>query len=165
MHQVPAAFERNHNHDQCVRSALDAAIAHCRREGVRLTPLRRRVLQVIWRSHIPLGAYEICGALGEQGDRVLPPTVYRVLEFLEKNGLVHRIATRNAFIGCNQPDTHHHGRYLICSACGTVAELPADGHVDGLIGEAGRLKFTARSVRVEAVGLCASCAPSGGDAS
>jgi len=165
MHQAPAAFERGHDHDQCVRDALDAAIDHCRREGVRLTPLRHKVLQAVWRSHVPLGAYEICDALVGQGDRVLPPTIYRALEFLENNGLVHRIASRNAFIGCNQPGAHHHGRYLICSDCGLVAELPAADHMDELIGEAGQLNFAARSVRVEAVGLCAACTPGAGGAS
>jgi Fur family zinc uptake transcriptional regulator len=158
MHDIPAAFERGHDHDQCVRDALEAAINHCRKEGARLTPLRRKVLQAVWRSHVPLGAYEICHDLVGQGERVLPPTIYRALEFLENNGLVHRIASRNAFIGCNQPGAHHHGRYLICSDCGLVAELPADGHMDALIGEASALNFTARSVRLEAIGLCAACA-------
>ena len=158
MHEAPAAFERGHDHDQCIHDALDAAVNHCRKKGARLTPLRRKVLQAVWRSHVPLGAYEICDALVGQGDRVLPPTVYRALEFLENNCLVHRIASRNAFIGCNQPGAHHHGRYLICSDCGLVAELPAADLLDGFIGEAGQLNFAARSVRVEAVGLCAACA-------
>jgi Fur family zinc uptake transcriptional regulator len=158
MQQAPAAFERGHDHQRCVHDALDAAVNHCRKEGARLTPLRRKVLQAVWRSHVPLGAYEICDALVGQGDRVLPPTIYRALEFLENNGLVHRIASRNAFIGCNQPGAHHHGRYLICSDCGLVAELPADDLLDGFIGEADQLNFAARSVRVEAVGLCAACA-------
>ena len=157
MHHVAAAFERGHDHAQCVRVALDTAIDHCRREGTRLTPLRQKVLQAVWRSHVPLGAYEICHALVGQGDRVLPPTIYRALEFLENNGLIHRIASRNAFIGCNQPLAHHHGRYLICSECGLVAELPADGLTDNLLGEASALNFKARSVRLEAVGLCAAC--------
>ncbi len=165
MREAPAAFERGHDHDQCVRDALDAAIAHCREEGARLTPLRRKVLQAVWQSHVPLGAYEICDALVGQGDRVLPPTIYRALEFLENNGLVHRIESRNAFIGCNQPGAHHHGRYLICSECGLVAELPGDDLMDGFIGEASALNFEARSVRVEAVGLCAACAAGRGGVS
>lgn len=158
VHQAPAAFERGHDHDECVRDALDAAIIHCRQEKARLTPLRRKVLKMVWRSHFPLGAYEICDALVGQGERVLPPTIYRALEFLEINGLVHRIASRNAFIGCNQPGAHHHGRYLICSDCGLVAELPADDLMEGFIGEAEQLHFAARSVRIETVGLCAACA-------
>ena len=165
MDQAPAAFQRGHDHDQCVHDALESAMVHCRKVGVRLTPLRRKVLQAVWRSHVPLGAYEICHALVAQGERVLPPTIYRALEFLESNGLVHRIAWRNAFIGCNQPGAHHNGRYLICSDCGLVAELPADDNMDAFMGEAGGLNFEARSVRLEAIGLCAACAAGGGGGS
>lgn len=160
MTEAPTAFQRGHDHDRCVRHALNAAMSHCRREGVRLTPLRRKVLEAVWSSHHPIGAYEICDRLVAHGDKVLPPTVYRALDFLEQNGLVHRIATLNAFIGCNQPDSHAHGRYLICSDCGSVAELPAGDLMNRFAREADALQFEARSVRIEAVGLCAACAAS-----
>ncbi|MDX1483953.1 MAG: Fur family transcriptional regulator [Alphaproteobacteria bacterium] len=156
--QNPAAFERGHDHQRCVRQALDAATLHCRREGVRLTPLRRKVLLAVWDSHIPLGAYQICDALAAHGDRVLPPTVYRALEFLERNGLVHRIPSANAFIGCNQPGAHHHGRYLICRDCGLVAELPAGDLVDTVRRDAGHFDFAVERVRLEALGRCPDCA-------
>ncbi len=158
MPEAPAAFQRGHDHERCVRLALEAATDHCRREGVRLTPLRRKVLQAVWRSHHPLGAYEICDVLSGQGQPVLPPTVYRALDFLERNGLVHRIARLNAFIGCNQAGSHSHGRFLICSECGSVAELPADELVDRFTREASAIQFEARTVRLEAVGRCATCA-------
>jgi Fur family zinc uptake transcriptional regulator len=159
--ETPAAFQRGHDHDRCVRHALNAASEHCRKAGLRLTPLRRKVLQAVWRSHHPLGAYEICDALVAEGDPVLPPTVYRALDFLERNGLVHRIASLNAFIGCNQLGRHSNGRYLICSDCGSVAELPPDELLDRFASEAGAMAFEARSVRLEAVGRCAACAASG----
>lgn len=161
MTQAPEAFQRGHDHERCVRQALDAAIAHCRRQRLRLTPLRLKVLQAVWRSHHPLGAYEICDLLVAEGDSVLPPTVYRALDFLERSGLVHRIATLNAYIGCNQSGAHSHGRYLICSDCGSVAELPAGELADRLAREAGALQFEARTVRLEAVGRCAACAAEG----
>ena len=158
MNQGPAAFERGHDHEQCMRRAIDAAVEHCRREGARLTPLRRKVLQAVWLFHEPLGAYEICEVLGAHGDSVLPPTVYRALDFLQNQSLVHRIPSLNAYIGCNQPGPHHDGRYLICSDCGLVAELPADDLMVRFEDEAAGLRFEARSVRLEAVGRCGSCA-------
>lgn len=154
----PAAFERGHDHDQCMRSAIDGAVEHCRREGARLTPLRRKVLHAVWRSHEPLGAYEICEVLRTEGSSVLPPTVYRALDFLAAQGLVHRIPSLNAYIGCNQPGVHHDGRYLICSDCGIVAELPADDLMVRFEQEAAGFRFEAQSVRLEAVGRCANCA-------
>lgn len=161
MTETPAAFQRGHDHERCVRDALDAAAEHCRRASLRLTPLRRKVLATVWRSHHPLGAYEICDALVADGESVLPPTVYRALDFLERNGLVHRIASLNAYIGCNQVGRHANGRYLICSDCGSVAELPADELLDRFALEAGRLDFEPRAVRLEAVGRCAACAAAG----
>ena len=99
-----------HDHSQCVDSALADADALCARQGVRLTALRRRVLELVWQSHKPLGAYDILGTLSEEdGRRAAPPTVYRALDFLMENGLIHRIASLNAFIGCVRPEHSHQG--------------------------------------------------------
>lgn len=155
--KVPA-FERGHDHDACVRHAIAAAVEHCRSAGARLTPLRRKVLEAVWRSHSPLGAYEICDLLVAEGDLVLPPTVYRALQFLEHHGLVHRIPSLNAFIGCNQGGRHHGARYLICSDCGLVAELPGED-LARLVGhDAADLDFEPTAVRLEAMGRCRVCA-------
>jgi len=83
-----------HDHDHCVSHALAEADSLCARQGVRLTALRKRVLELVWQSHRPLGAYDILAVLSEQdGRRAAPPTVYRALDFLLENGLVHRIAS------------------------------------------------------------------------
>lgn len=159
--RIPA-FERGHDHAACVRDALEAAVEHCRREGARLTPLRRKVLGAVWRSHSPLGAYEICDLLVAEGESVLPPTIYRALRFLERHGLVHRIPSLNAFIGCNQRDHHHDARYLICSDCGLVAELPANDLTALLSDQAAEIEFEPTEVRLEAVGRCKPCAEKAG---
>ena len=93
-----------HDHSRCVAEALAEAEALCAKQGTRLTTLRKRVLELVWASHKPLGAYDILGVLSEEdGRRAAPPTVYRALDFLLENGLVHRIASLNAFIGCVHP--------------------------------------------------------------
>ena len=93
---------RPHDHSRCVSHALAEAEAICARQGLRLTALRKRVLELVWASHKPLGAYDILGVLSdEDGRRAAPPTVYRALDFLLENGLVHRIASLNAFVGCS----------------------------------------------------------------
>ena len=104
---------RPHDHAHCVAGALAEADALCARLGVRLTELRRRVLELVWQSHKPLGAYDILAVLSEQdGRRAAPPTVYRALDFLLENSLVHRIASLNAFTG-------------MTTALRTSAKLPA----------------------------------------
>ncbi len=148
--------DSRHDHGGCVASALAAAERLCAERGVRLTPLRRRVLELVWLGHRPVGAYAILERLA--GERpVAPPTVYRALEFLAAQGLIHRIERLNAFIGCVDPVTPHAGQFLICGDCGTAAEL-ADRRIDAAIAaSAAELGFEVRARTVEVVGLCPDC--------
>ena len=110
-------FDTRHDHRHCLKDALDRAAALCRDRGVRLTPIRRRVLELVWSGHRPLGAYDILDALQAERRGAAPPTVYRALDFLREQGLVHRIESRNSFVGCPDPDTPHGGQFLICRTC------------------------------------------------
>ena len=87
---------RPHNHQACVNQALDDARHICQQHNARLTPTRQRVLELIWQSHRPLGAYDVLAQLAAEGQNAAPPTVYRALDFLQQHGLVHRIASLNA---------------------------------------------------------------------
>lgn len=156
-----AALRSHHDHSRCIEDALAAAAELCRQTNARLTPLRRRVLEIVWQSHKPLGAYAILDILAGEGHRPMPPTVYRALDFLLAHGLVHRIPSLNAFIGCSEPGRHHDGQYLICRACGTVAELTAGGPAADIARTARGHGFTVESVLIEAVGLCPACAAAG----
>lgn len=152
-----------HDHRHCIESALANAAQICARRGARLTALRQRVLERVWRSHRPVGAYEILRALsrdqGPERGPVAPPTVYRALEFLLAHGLVHRIESLNAYVGCAHPDGSHGGQFLICSGCGAAAEVH-DPRVDAAIARrAEELGFVARRRTVEIEGLCPSCRP------
>ncbi|AXM97244.1 zinc uptake transcriptional repressor Zur [Pseudomonas plecoglossicida] len=149
---------RPHDHSHCVHSALAEADALCARQGLRLTALRKRVLELVWQSHKPLGAYDILAVLSEQdGRRAAPPTVYRALDFLLENGLVHRIASLNAFIGCSHPEHAHHGQFLICRVCHVAIELEQDSISDAIVASAKGVGFTVETQTVEIVGLCGNC--------
>ncbi len=149
---------RPHDHSRCVSHALAEAEGLCARQGLRLTALRKRVLELVWQSHKPLGAYDILGVLSEEdGRRAAPPTVYRALDFLLENGLVHRIASLNAFVGCNQPEHAHQGQFLICRHCHAAIELEQAAISDAIIASAGEVGFSVESQTVEVVGLCAGC--------
>ena len=73
--------------------SLDRAEAICAAHGSRLTPQRRRVLEILCAHRKPMGAYEILEQLGSGAKGVKPPTVYRALDFLQAMGLVHRLAS------------------------------------------------------------------------
>lgn len=151
------AFSHGHNHQRCIHHALSTAERLCRERNSRLTPVRKRVLELIWQSHRPLGAYQILAQLGDEGFNSAPPTVYRALEFLLEQGLVHRIASLNAFIGCSVPDQRHQGYFLICRDCGSAHELEAAPLSRALREQAGQQGFRVESETVELAGLCPRC--------
>lgn len=147
-----------HDHSQCVSNALADADKLCARQGVRLTALRKRVLELVWQSHKPLGAYDILAVLSEEdGRRAAPPTVYRALDFLLEQGLVHRIASLNAFIGCTQPEHSHQGQFLICKSCHSAIELDNLEVSQAIKQSAARLGFAVEGQTVEVVGICQQC--------
>ena len=154
---MPLACLR-HDHSRCVAEALAEAEQICASQGTRLTALRKRVLELVWASHKPLGAYDILAVLSEEdGRRAAPPTVYRALDFLLENGLVHRIASLNAFIGCVHPGELHQGQFLICKACHSAIELEHAAISQAIVASAGEVGFAVESQTVEVVGLCAGC--------
>ena len=146
-----------HDHDTCVADALATADRLCRERGLRFTAIRRRVLELVWESHRPIGAYDILDALNRDGRRAAPPTVYRALEFLIEADLVHRLDSLNAFVGCADPLRSHTGQFLICRGCRSVAELD-DADIDGLVRDkAAAFGFSAVHPMLEIQGLCPEC--------
>ncbi|WP_417531988.1 Fur family transcriptional regulator [Marinobacter lipolyticus] len=148
---------RPHNHDACVAQALADARAICQQRNARLTPTRERVLELIWQSHKPLGAYDVLAVLTEDGHNAAPPTVYRALDFLQQHGLVHRIASLNAFAGCTHAGKHHNGMFLICRSCGNVLELTAPNVAKAVSEAASAEGFQPEDVMIEIAGLCPAC--------
>ncbi|WP_435103236.1 Fur family transcriptional regulator [Arhodomonas sp. AD133] len=158
---VPPFPAADHDHGDCVADALARAERLSRERGVRLTPQRRRVLELVWQSHRPAKAYDLIQALSSAQRPVAPPTVYRALDFLIAEGLVHRLESRNAFVGCAAPERRHAGQFLICTGCEAVAELN-DPEVDRLLCErAADLGFRLRHQTVELAGLCPQCTAAG----
>jgi Fur family zinc uptake transcriptional regulator len=147
----------HHDHRHCVERAMAAAEEACRRRGARLTDIRRRVLELVWASHAPVGAYGILDSLAKAGAKAAPPTVYRALDFLLAHDLIHRIERLNAFVGCSHPGEPHSGQFLLCGRCGTAAEMK-DAEVERAVAEgAARLGFSVRLQTVEVEGLCLAC--------
>lgn len=149
---------QTHDHQGCINDALSTASQLCSEQGVKLTPVRKRVLELVWQSHKPMGAYDLLPTLAEEGFNSAPPTVYRALDFLLELGLVHRLASLNAFIGCSQPGHHHQSCFLLCSECGIAQELNADTLFDKLNQTAAEQGFVVQQQLTEVVGLCPVCA-------
>lgn len=155
MAQASLGFS-HHDHARCVRSALDAADQACAERNVQLTPVRRRVLEILLETHAAMGAYDVLARLDAEGLGSKPPVAYRALGFLVEQGFVHRIERLNAFIACAHPGATHNPAFMICRSCGTVAEAQAQAAMDQTAAASG---FMVEQTVIEAEGLCPGCQP------
>lgn len=148
-----AGFE-DHDHAHCIQSAMAAAEAACAANNLRLTPVRRRTLEVLLEAHEALGAYDVLARLDADGFGSKPPVAYRALSFLVDAGLAHRIERLNAFVACTHPGADHDPAFMICSTCGTVAEGEAGSAMQRSAAAAG---FQIERTVLEATGICPAC--------
>ncbi|QCO01712.1 Fur family transcriptional regulator [Azospirillum argentinense] len=155
---IGPASGHGHDHAHCIADALTRADALCAERGARLTALRRQVLELVWNSHKPRGAYAILEDLSQrEGKATAPLTVYRALEFLVEHGLVHRIESLNAYIGCAAPGAVHSGQFLVCETCGNAVEID-DPRIRAAIGTiAAEHGFQVSRPTVEVRGTCTDC--------
>ena len=141
------------------RPAIAHAEALCRQRGVRLTPQRRQVLQLLLDAQRPLSAYELLEGMHTDGRRPAPPTVYRALDFLLEQGFAHKLESLHAYIGCPHPGHPHAGQFLVCTACGQVDEV-CEAHLGPTLEEEiRRTGFQLQRRVIELLGLCAGCRP------
>lgn len=154
---VISPFHGEHDHAHCQHQALETAIQQCKEQGLRLTTIRQQVLEIIWASHNPIGAYDILQKLQETGHKPAPPTAYRALDFLVAAQLVHRVESLNAYIGCPAPGSNHQCQFYICTQCGHLAELSSPAVAKALKAGAQELGFKGVQPIIEVHGICKSC--------
>ena len=147
-----------HDHVRSMNAAISRAHEICAKSNVRLTATREAILKLLWQSHQPLGAYQLQQQLSKVTDKpVAPPTIYRATEFLIDLGLIHRIPSLNAYIGCPFPNSEHSNIFLICQECKTVAEM-ADNRVNNLLeGLCDMVNFKHERQIIEIFGCCPNC--------
>lgn len=147
----------DHDHAACRRGALSRLRRAARARGLRLTPARVRVLEILTERHRAVGAYELLERLRAEGLGRQPPAIYRALDFLIAAGFVHRIERLNAFVACARPGTAHRACFLICAGCRTVAEVEAPALDSAVAQAASRSGFAAGAAVVEVDGTCPAC--------
>lgn len=146
-----------HDHRECVAQSVSRAEAHCVENGLKFTPVRRRVLELLLEGHRAQGAYEILDRLRAEGLGGQPPVAYRALDFLTQHGFAHRIERLNAFVACASPGQEHAPAFLICRRCETVAETPTEASRGRLGAAAREAGFEIERAVLEAEGLCPQC--------
>ena len=147
-----------HDHEACIENAVADAERICAARGTRFTDLRRRILTMIWQGHKAVKAYDLLDQLATEGGSAKPPTVYRALDFLMEEGLVHKIESLNAYVGCPHPGDSHISQFLICDSCEIVEEVTSDALSSAVTVAAAESDFNIHKQTLELHGLCKQCA-------
>lgn len=147
-----------HDHADCISRALDTAERLCVDRGLRFTPIRRKVLELVWESHRPVKAYDLLDRIRPVEGAAKPATVYRALDFLLEQGLIHRVESLNAFVGCVCSERQHELLLLLCRGCQQVEERTAPEVMEAVARELVAAGFAASHKAIEVHGLCADCA-------
>ena len=154
-HDQACSHPDQHVHD--APAYLREVAKVCEERGLRLTPLRERVLKLVAESERPVKAYDLLDQIRDDKGPAAPPTVYRALDFLLEHGFIHRLASINAFVGCHHPRVQHSVPFLICDRCHSAVELE-DERVASLLTEQARaLGFRPQAQTLEVHGLCVHC--------
>ena len=139
-----------------VGAQLSVAEALCEQRGRRLTPIRRRCWNCCCAGR-SLKAYELLDAMREVHPGAAPPTVYRALDFLMDEGLVHRLDAVNAWSACHDAGGAPHDLLVVCTGCGAVAELSDPAMSRQLAERVAQTGFTLATHETEIRALCPQC--------
>ncbi len=142
---------------QAIEAQLRTAEQLCQQRGKRLTPIRRQVLELLLSQERSLKAYELLDLFRQQQPNAAPPTVYRALEFLTEEGLIHRLDAVNAWSACVDAGGHPHDLLVVCIQCGAVAELSAPSLSAQLADCVRKAGFSFAGQETELQALCQQC--------
>jgi Fur family zinc uptake transcriptional regulator len=148
----------SHDHHGCRQAAVRTAELLCQQRGVRFTEIRKQILELIWESHRAVKAYDLLDKVKLKSSSAKPTTVYRALDFLLEQGLIHKVESLNAYIGCSHADRKHEQLLLTCTQCHEVEERTGEHVMDAITRELRQAGFVHQYKAVEIHGLCAKCA-------
>ncbi|HET8899673.1 MAG TPA: Fur family transcriptional regulator [Rhodanobacteraceae bacterium] len=146
-----------HRHTHDATAFVEAVEAACGERDLRLTPLRRDVLELVAAAAKPIKAYDLLDQLRERHDNPAPPTVYRSLDFLLQQGFIHKLESINAFVSCFHPTEAHQVPFLICDVCHNAVEVCDDRVAELIESQARDLGFSAQTQTLEVHGVCRDC--------
>ena len=157
MSQTASHRHGRHDHHHDADAFVGAVSSACELRGLRLTPLRLRVLELIAAESKPVKAYDLLDRLKDEHSGAAPPTIYRALDFLLENRFIHKLESINAFVGCHHPNEAHQVPFLICDVCAAAVEV-CDERVSKLLSEQAKDRgFRPRAQTLEVHGVCADC--------
>ena len=137
---------------------LEQAKQSCQARGARFTLAREQVFMLLAKQKNAVGAYDLLEQLQSTDPSAKPATIYRALDFLGKQGFVHKIESINAFVMCHHfSECNHPVQLLICDSCGHVEEIQSNDFDIALRKMADVNGFAISHQIVEEHGKCKSC--------
>ncbi len=158
-HTHEASHARNAplSRSDTVDAQLGVAETLCEQRGRRLTPIRRKVLELLLRHGRSLKAYELLDAMRAVHPGAAPPTVYRALDFLMDEGLIHRLDAVNAWSACHDAGGAPHDLLVVCTGCGAVAEVSDPAMSRQLAERVAQTGYALATHETEIRALCPQC--------
>lgn len=146
-----------------ISQTLDHAEASCRAHGARLTEKRKRILSGLLQSQKAQSAYELIDYMQREFGESLPPTtVYRILDFLASENLVHKLHLANKYVACSHiscDHSHEVPQFLICDECSAVKEVGIKKSlINTLESNVEASGYVLKSPQLELHCLCRECA-------
>jgi Fur family zinc uptake transcriptional regulator len=152
-----AAHRHHHQHHDDAHGFVAAVEQVSSARGLRLTPLRREVLELVAGAGKPVKAYDLLDRLREKHSNAAPPTVYRALDFLLENGFIHKLESINAYVSCHHPEEAHQVPFLICDTCHCAQEVCDERVAELIEAQAKAFGFRPQAQTLEVHGTCKNC--------
>jgi Fur family zinc uptake transcriptional regulator len=152
-----ASVHKPHRHRHDAKGFVRAVEVASRERGLRLTPLRREVLELLAEADKPVKAYDLLDQLRSRHANAAPPTVYRALDFLLEHGFIHKLESINAYVSCHHPAEAHQVPFLICDVCASAFEVCDERVAELIEAQARTLGFRAQAQTLEVHGVCQAC--------
>ncbi len=150
-------MKKNHNHKECSKKVMKNAQELCKEGSINLTPIRKKVLEIIASNHKPARAYDILAKLKNEGFSDKPPTVYRALDFLIANKIIHKLNTINAYVACFNNDAENISCFLICEKCHFIQEFQDKKLIKAISDIGKNKKINIKNVNLEMMFKCDEC--------
>jgi len=142
---------------EIVAPGLREAEETCARRGARLTRLRRAILELLLSADSPVKAYDLIEWMHDQGERLTPTTIYRILDFLLHHGLAHRVNSLNAYVPCTGKHDERALLMFVCSECQQTDELEDPVLYKAMRARLDELGMSLRDNCIEIQGTCRKC--------
>ena len=144
-------------HNKCIEKAIKMVEKISKKKGLHFTPLRRSIFTLIWQNHLPLKAYDILTLFQKEDPSAKPITIYRTLDFLLENGMIHKLESQNTYLGCNHPEEIHNCYFTICKKCKKVSEECQSNLLSNVYSNLIQQNFHVDHVTLEIQGICQNC--------